>query len=210
MQTQLQAIVFDFGGVLINWNPRHLYRKLFNDDAPAMENFLTEVGFKEWNEEQDRGRPFAIAVMELCEKFPHYSAYITAYDQRWRESIAGEIAGTVEILRTLKQAGYALYGLSNWSAETFQRVRHEFEFFGWFDLIVLSGEEKLIKPDPQIFQVLLNKTGRTAQECVFIDDSAPNILVANQLGFVGIHFESPEQLEAELRTLNILQQTVSG
>ena len=192
------AIVFDFGGVLIDWNPRYLYQKLFADDPEAMEQFLAEIGFNEWNLEQDRGRAFAVAVSELSTRFPHYADFIRAYDERWEESIGGAIEPTVALLRALKQAGYALFGLSNWSAETFPRIRRQYPFFDWFDAIVLSGEVRLIKPDPLIFKLLLEKIGRAADDCLYIDDSPANVDVARQLGFQTIHFTSPEQLASEL------------
>jgi 2-haloacid dehalogenase len=198
---QYPAIIFDFGGVLLDWNPRYLYRKLFENDNDAVERFLDEIGFVEWNTEQDRGRLFAVAVDELCKRFPHHAHLIRAFDERWGESIAGPIVGTVEILGELKQAGFPLYALSNWSAETFYRIRHEHPFLDWFDAILISGEVKLIKPDPRIYALLLEKIGRKAEECVFIDDSRANIAAADQLGFETILFESPEQLRNELSAL---------
>jgi len=204
---KIKAIVFDFGGVLLDWNPRYLYREYFIDDPTAMENFLTEIGFSAWNLEQDRGRPIAVAVAELSERFPQHSHLIRAYGERWEQAIAGPIQPTVDILRALKEAGYPLYGLSNWSAETFYRVREKYEFLSWFDAIVLSGEAKLIKPDPAIFQHFLEKVGRTAEECLFIDDSPANVEAANRLGFTAIRFTSPEQLQADLTKLNILSES---
>jgi 2-haloacid dehalogenase len=197
-------IIFDFGGVLIDWNPRYLYRKLFDNDAEAMERFLDEIGFVEWNLEQDRGRPFAVAVEVLTERFPHHADLIKAYDERWEESIGGVIEPTVKLLGALKQAGFTLYGLSNWSAETFRRIRHRQTFWDWFEAIVLSGEVQLVKPDPRIYAIMLEKINRPAAECLFIDDSEANIAVAEQLGFKTIRFESPEQLERELNRLGLL------
>ena len=159
------AIVFDFGGVLIDWNPRYLYQKLFADNAEAMERFLDEIGFDAWNLEQDRDRAFAVAVRELSERFPHYADFIRAYEC-WEESIGGAIEPTVALLGALKQAGYALFGLSNWSAETFRRIRPRFPFFAWFDAIILSGEVQIIKPDPRIYAILLERIGRPAAECL--------------------------------------------
>src|SRR5262249_45913627 len=193
-RSNIRAIIFDFGGVLLDWNPRHLYRKLF-DDSQAMEDFLSDIGFTEWNLQFDKGYPIAVGVAEHSEKFPQHRGRISAYNERWPECIAGPIQQTVDLLPVLKEAGYALYGLSNWSAETFYRVRDQYPFLDLLDLIVLSGEEKVIKPDPQIFQVLLEKTGRKAEDCIFIDDSAANAEAAKQLGFTAIRFESPEQLE---------------
>jgi 2-haloacid dehalogenase len=201
-----QAIIFDFGGVLIDWNPRYLYRKFFAGDSESMERFLTEIGFAEWNLQQDKGRSFAVAVAELCVRFPDYADLIRAYDQHWEESIAGPIQPTVNILRSLKQVGYRLYGLSNWSVEKFEIVRPRYEFFGWLDTILVSGEVKLVKPDPRIYTVLLERIGRTAKECLFIDDSRANVAAADQLGFKTVHYESPEQLETELCHLGILRR----
>jgi 2-haloacid dehalogenase len=200
------AIVFDFGGVLLDWNPRYLYRKLFDDNPDGVERFLAEIGFVEWNALQDEGRPFSEAVAELSEKFPHYGDLIRAYDERWEESIIGPIQSTVDILRELKGAGYPLYGLSNWSAETFQRVRHKYAFMDWFDDIVISGEVKLIKPDPRIYNLLLERIGRRAEECLFIDDSEANTAAADQLGFMTIRFESPRQLGDELSQWGLLKR----
>ncbi|HVO41511.1 MAG TPA: HAD family phosphatase [Aggregatilineales bacterium] len=198
------AVVFDFGGVLMDWNPRYLYRKLFNGDSQAVERFLTEIGFEEWNLRQDAGYPIANAIAELSAKFPHLAHLIQAYDERWDETIAGSIQPTVEILHSLKQAGYPLYGLTNWSAETFSRVRHQYSFFDWFLDIVVSGEEKVVKPDPRLFAILLKRIGRPANECLLIDDSLPNVTGAAQLGIMTIRFESPEQLAAELSRRHLL------
>ena len=190
-------MVFDFGGVLIDWNPRHLYRKLFRDDA-SMEQFFAEVGFMEWNLEQDRGRPFAPAVDELSRRFPHHAAAIHAYNERWVESLAGPIQEGVDLLWELKQAGYPLYGLSNWSAEKFRLVKDQFPFLGWLDDYLISGEVKLVKPDPQFFHLFLKKVNRAAGECLLIDDSLANIEMAASLGFQTIHCISINQVRAEL------------
>lgn len=199
----IQAIIFDFGGVLLNWNPHHLYQRYFPNDE-AIDHFLKEINFNAWNLEQDRGRSFAEAVQVLSAEFPQYANLIRAYDAEWEASITGQIDGTVEILKRLHGNGLSLYGLSNWSGEKFRLARPKFEFFDYFDDIIISGEIKLIKPDPAIYQFTLNQIGLTASECIFIDDSAKNVAVARELGFIGIHFESPEQLAAELRDLKLL------
>jgi 2-haloacid dehalogenase len=206
LKNRAPAIVFDFGGVLLDWNPRYLYRKLFDDDHEAVERFLEEIGFSEWNLKQDEGRPFAVAVAELSEQFPQHADLIKAFDERWEESMGGEIRPTVEILYALKRAGHALYGLSNWSAETFRRIRHKYAFLELFDAIVLSGEVKVAKPDPRIYALLLDKINRPAEECLFIDDSEANVAAARRLGFRTIRFESTEQLESELRRLGMLEK----
>jgi len=198
MTSKIKAVIFDFGGVLIGWDPRNLYARFFPDQPQAMEDFLAEVSFAEWNAQQDKGRPFANAVALLSEQFPHRAHLISAYHEHWEESITGTIEGTVKLLHALKTQGYPLYGLSNWSTETFAIVRHKFDFLNLFDEIILSGEVKLIKPEPEIFELCLQKIGRPAAECLFIDDTESNINTAKKLGFDTIHFHSPEHLETEL------------
>ena len=204
MNSPIKAIVFDFGGVLLDWNPRNLYQRFFPDQPQAMENFLTEIHFHEWNAQQDKGRPFAEGIAELSAQYPQYAHLIQAYYDNWEDSITGSIPGTVDILHQLKQDGRPLYGLSNWSAETFPRARHDYPFFDWFDDILLSGDVKLNKPDPAIFNLLLNKTGYSAPECILIDDAQPNIDAAKKLGFVTVRFTSPEDLQTELQKLDLL------
>lgn len=168
------------------------------------EGFFTQVGFVEWNVQQDRGRPFADAVADLSARFPEYAELIEAFDERWGESVGGAIQGTVGILRLLHRAGHPLYGLSNWSAEKFPTVRGRYDFFELFSDIVISGEVRLVKPDPRIFALFLRRTGLAASECIYIDDSAANIGAARELGFTTILFESPERLELELRRMGLL------
>lgn len=204
MTTTIKAIIFDFGNVLLEWNPRYLYRRFFPDDPEAMEHFLQEVNFMEWNLLQDKGRPFREGVEILSREFPHYSHLIQAYHDYWIESLGESLSGTVEIMRRLKQAGYPLYGLSNWSAETFPRARQRHDFFDLLDDYVISGAVGHVKPHPEIFQILLAKIERPAHECLFIDDALPNIQQAQKLGFETILFESPPQLESNLRELDLL------
>lgn len=205
MSTTIKAIIFDFGNVLLEWNPRHVYRRYFPDDEEAMERFLHEVNFMEWNAQQDKGRSFAEGVAVLSKQFPHYSKLIQAYHDNWKDSIGHHFEGTVEIMKRLKQAGYPLYGLSNWSAETFPIARKKYDFFHLLDDAVISGEVGLIKPEPEIFDLLLQKIGKPAQECLFIDDALENIQQAQKMGFATVHFQSPEHLEEELYRLGILQ-----
>jgi len=199
----IQAIIFDFGGVLLEWNPYLLYRRYYPNDE-AIRSFLDEINFFAWNLEQDRGRSFAEGIAALSVQFPQYTALIRAYDEHWIESQAGPIAGSVEILNRLRGNGVSLYALSNWPAEKFRLIRPQFEFLDWFDDLIISGEVGLIKPDPAIYHHTLERIGLSAAECVFIDDSAKNISAARQLGLIGIQFESPEQLTDELRALNLL------
>jgi 2-haloacid dehalogenase len=204
MTSQIKAIIFDFGNVLLEWNPRYVYQRYFPDDPKGMERFLAEVNFAEWNLEQDKGRPFAEGVAILSEKFPHYAELIQAYHENWTDSIGAAYSGTIEILKKLKQAGYPLYGLSNWSAETFPFAREKYDFFDLFDDFVISGDVGLVKPDPEIFQIMLGKIGRPAGECLFIDDAVTNISQAQKMGFATVHFQSPEHLAVVLHELNIL------
>ncbi len=204
MTTDIQAILFDFGNVLLEWNPRHVYRRYFPNNEAAMEQFFHEVRFMEWNAQQDKGRTFAEGVAELSKQFPHYSELIQAYHENWRDSIGHSFTGTVEILKQLKKAGFPLYGLSNWSAETFPYARQKYDFFGLLDDIVISGEVGSIKPEPEIFEITLERIGKPAHKCLFIDDSLANIEQARTMGFATIHFQSPEQLGRDLHKLNLL------
>jgi len=200
----IRDCIFDLGGVVVDWNPRNLYRKMFQDEA-AMEAFLEEIGFGEWNMEQDRGRSFQEGVRLLSSRYPHHAELIAAYDQRWEESIPGPIVGTLELLQELRGAGYALHALTNWSAEKFTVAERRFDFATWFDQVVVSGREGICKPDPAIFHILLDRIGRSATDCLFVDDSEANVRAAERLGLTAILFLSPEQLSDELRQLGILR-----
>ncbi|MFA5873366.1 MAG: HAD family phosphatase [Anaerolineales bacterium] len=204
MTSNIKAIVFDFGGVLLDWNPRNLYRRYFPDNPEAMEQFLAEINFMEWNAYQDKGRPFKEGVAILSNQYPQYSRLIQAYYETWEESVAGEIPGAVEILKRLKRKGFPLYGLSNWSVETFPAIRRKYSFFELFNDMVVSGYVNLIKPDPAIFKLLLKKIGRPARECLLIDDSDINVSIARELGFVTFQFQTPALLNTELNRLGVL------
>jgi 2-haloacid dehalogenase len=203
MSQKIKAIIFDFGNVLLEWNPRLVYRRFFQDEE-SMEQFLHEVNFMDWNLQQDKGRPFDEGIAELSKKFPHYTELIQAYYDNWIHSIGDSLAGTIEILRQLKDAGYYIYGLSNWSAETFPRAREKYDFFSLLDDMVISGQVGVVKPEAEIFEIMLKKIGRPASECVFIDDALANVEQARRMGFVTIHFKSPEQLDQELHQLGLL------
>lgn len=198
------AFVFDLGGVLLDWNPRRLFREFFDGDPAALETFLADIDFPNWNAQLDRGRPFAEAIAEGSRRFPHYAAPLQAYHLRWGETVLGPIQPVVDLLARLKRAGYPLFALSNWSAETFPQVRARYDFLGWFDLLVISGEIGLIKPEEPIFRAFLAKIARRADECLFIDDSEANIAAACRLGFQTIHFLSPDQLRGELIARGLL------
>jgi 2-haloacid dehalogenase len=198
----MKTIIFDLGGVLLDWNPHRLYAPFFNSNA-EIDQFLHEINFAEWNLQQDAGRPFAEGVAVLSAQFPHYTDLIRAYHERWEDSVPGAIDGTLDILHRLKRDGVPLYALTNFSAETFPLIRRRFDFLQLFEYILVSAEVGLVKPDPAIYRLMLEKVGRPASECLFIDDSLKNVEAARQLGFDTIHFQSPEQLEMELQSRNI-------
>ncbi|WP_315838251.1 HAD family phosphatase [Bradyrhizobium prioriisuperbiae] len=197
------TVVFDLGGVLIDWNPRHLYRKLFVGDDAGMERFLSEVCTNEWNLQQDAGRTFAEGAALLKAEHPEQADLIDAFHKRWPETIGGAIDGTVAILRELKEANTPLYALTNWSHETFVHAS-QFAFMSWFGGVVVSGEEKLIKPDPAIYHLLMDRYGLVAETMVYIDDNTRNAQAATDLGMHGIHFTSPDALRRELTALGLL------
>ena len=199
----MKDIIFDLGGVLIDWNPRYLYKKIFPTEK-EMEWFLANVCTTQWNTQQDAGRPFADGTALLCQKFPEYTFAINAYWTRWEEMLGGAVAGTVDVLRDVKARGYRVYALSNWAAETFPIAKRKYEFLKWFEGIVLSGEEKLVKPDPVIYTRLLERYNLQASNCVFIDDTAANISRAADLGFETIRFTNPDDLRRVLESRAIL------
>ena len=201
MKTRPSTAVFDIGNVLIGWDPRNLYRQLFARQE-EMEWFLGNVCTGAWNMEQDRGRSFAEGVSHLFSDHPqHLHPLIRAYDERWREMLSGEIAGSVEILGSLRKSATPLYAITNWNQDKFREARGLYPFLEWFDGIIVSGEEGLLKPDPAIFQLLFDRYGVAAEDCVFIDDSARNVKGAEAVGMRGVLFETPEKLAADLRVL---------
>jgi 2-haloacid dehalogenase len=201
----IDAVVFDLGGVLIDWNPRHLYRKLFEQEA-QMEHFLTEICSPVWNVSLDAGKPFDVGIAELSRHHPEQAHLIVAWKTRWEEMLGGAIEGAVAILEELHSAGMALHALTNWSAETFPMGRRRFPFLERFRTILVSGEEKLVKPDPRIFHLLVERTGLVPQRTVFIDDSQKNADAAASLGFHAIRFTDPPSLRARLTEIGLLAQ----
>jgi len=200
----VEAVVFDLGGVLIDWNPRYLYRSLFDDEA-EMEAFLRDICSPAWNLEQDRGRPFAEAIKLLCAEFPGYASHIAAYFERWHEMLRGPIEGTVEILRELRETGRVrLFALTNWSAETFHHAEKRFPFLGWFEGIVVSGREGLVKPDPAFYRLLTDRYALEPGHCLFIDDVERNVEGALAAGMQAVRFESPAALRRELQERCVL------
>ena len=204
METKIKTIIFDLGGVLIDWNPRYVYRDIF-DDEEKIDWFFENICTHEWNEKQDAGRSLEEATEELVLKHPEYENEVRAYYGRWEEMLGGPIHDTVEILRSIKETNnFSLYALTNWSAETFPVALDRYDFLKWFDGIVMSGEEKTRKPFADIYHTLLNRFKVHPAEAVFIDDSLRNVKGAEEVGIKGIHFQSPQQLSEELKQLGIL------
>ena len=201
-QASIEVAVFDLGGVLVDWNPRYLYRQLVND-AEAMERFLSEICSPEWNERQDAGRPWREAVADLAARHPDHAAMISAYHERWPEMLGGDMPDAVQVLKELKAQGLRLYALTNWSHETFPAARRRFAFLEWFDGIVVSGEERLIKPDPAIFRRLLTRYDITPSRAIYIDDSPRNVAVAADIGLRALRFVDGHRLREDLIALGL-------
>jgi 2-haloacid dehalogenase len=204
MTPDIHAVVFDLGGVLIDWDPRHLYRRLFDGDEAAMERFLAEVCSPAWNAGLDSGGSWQDAVESLARLHPEQRDRILAYDERWDEMLGGPIDGTVAILAELRSAGLRLAALSNWSAEKFPVARSRYDFLGWFEAIVISGEVGVAKPDPRIYRHMLERTGFDPAGTLFIDDVAANLEVAAELGMAVRRFSDAATLRADLRGLGLL------
>lgn len=204
MSGKINTIIFDLGGVLIDWNPRYLYRKIFKTEEEVTW-FLENICTGEWNDQQDGGRSFEEATKELIQKHPEWEEPITAWYGRWRETIAGPIEGTVQILKEIKESKkYALYALTNWSAETFPWALDNFDFLHWFEGIVVSGVEKSRKPLPDFFQILFDRYAIKPSEALFIDDNLHNIDGAKAFGMNTITFKSSEQLLKDLQERKLI------
>ena len=203
MNRSIDTIIFDLGGVLIDWNPRYVYRKIFKTEQ-EIEWFLENVTTPDWNENQDAGYPLHKATEELVAKHPEWEPEIKAYYGRWLEMLGGQIHETVEVLQQLKHTGkYRLYALTNWSAETFPHALERFEFFKLFEGVVVSGEEKMRKPSAEFYKIILDRYRLDPSTTVFIDDSLRNVKGAETVGITGIHFHNPLQLKEELQRIGI-------
>lgn len=199
----INTIIFDLGGVLVDWNPNYLYKKLFKEEA-EMQHFLTNICTSAWNEEQDGGRALQAATDMLVEQYPEHETNIRAYYGRWEEMLGGAMQDTVDILNELKQSKhYKLYALTNWSAETFPVALERFEFLHWFDGIVVSGTEKNRKPFPEFYQLLLDRYSVKPENALFIDDNLRNVEAARKIGIESIGFISADDLKAELKEKGI-------
>ncbi len=196
----INTIIFDLGAVLIDWNPRYLYRKLFTTER-EIDAFLANVCTFDWNEQQDGGRLIEDANTELIARFPEQETNIRAFYGRWEEMLGGPIHETVEIFRQLNESGnYRLYALTNWSAETFPIALARYDFLHWFDGIVVSGTEKMKKPAPEFYQLLLDRYAVSPSDALFIDDNLRNVEAAKALGIPSIRYTGPSQLASELST----------
>jgi 2-haloacid dehalogenase len=202
--TNFDTLVLDLGGVLIDWNPEYLYNKLIPDEAERRW-FLNTVCTPDWNEQQDAGRSLQEGTEHLIGKFPEHEAAIRAFYDRWKEMLGGPIHETVEIFRLLKfHTGLKLYALTNWSAETFPLALELYDFLHWFDGRLVSGEENVRKPFPEIYQLLIERFGIDPKKAIYVDDNIRNVLPARELGFHGIHFQTPALFKEELEKLGVL------
>ena len=201
---ECDTILFDLGAVLVDWNPRYLYRPLFNGDEQAMEHFLAEVVPPWWNLEIDAGKTFDQAVAERVAVHPDHADKIALWRDGWEQMLRDEIADSVEILVELRNRGYRMHALTNWSAETFPIARRRFEFLKWFEDIVVSGEVGLAKPDPRIFALAIDRCRLDPARTVFIDDSLRNVEAGRNAGMHALHFRDPQQLRTDLNRLGVL------
>ncbi|MFD0836345.1 HAD family hydrolase [Mariniflexile aquimaris] len=202
--TNINTIIFDLGGVLIDWNPEYVFLDAFQGDRQKMQWFFDTICTPDWNENQDAGYPLAQATQDLVEKFPEHEHYIRLFYGNWETMLGGAIEDTVTILDTLiKSKKYKVVALTNWSHETFPIAQKHFEFLSWFDGIVVSGEEKTRKPFKEIYDITLNRFNITPEKSVFIDDNLRNIEAATALGINSIHFKNSKALIEELKTYKI-------
>jgi 2-haloacid dehalogenase len=199
----VKGVVFDLGAVVIDWNPMHLYRKVFAGDEAKARAFLETVCTEAWNAKQDAGRDLREATSELVHKFPEWELEIRAYYGRWIEMIGGPIAGTAELMAEIKNAGLHLFALSNWHSETFSRIRYSFKELDLFEHIVLSGEYGCIKPQACFYQAALNCYGVPRENLVFVDDRQENVDGAAAVGLAGLVFTDAERLRADLIGLGV-------
>ena len=200
----IKNIIFDLGAVLIDWNPKYLYNKVFHTDD-AMNYFLENICTNEWNEQQDGGRTFRDAEDALIQEYPEYEREILLYYSRWTEMLGGPIYETVEIFKKLKNI-YPdnIFALTNWSAESWPVAVEKFDFLGWFNGILVSGQEKLKKPDARIFKLICHRYDLAPQESLFIDDNLRNIEAGNNFGLQTIHFKSATELNQQLKNFSVV------
>jgi 2-haloacid dehalogenase len=200
----INTIIFDLGGVLIDWNPLYVFENYF-DSTAKRNHFFENICTPEWNEEQDAGRSIVEATEDLVRKHPEWEEAIRDYYGRWTDMLHGPIKETVDLFRQLKDSGkYKIYALTNWQANLFDIALVRYNFLHWFDGRVVSGEEKLRKPFPEFYKVLLDRYTVDPSEALFIDDNLRNVKAAEEVGLNTIHFTSPDELKKELKRKNIL------
>ena len=197
----IKNVIFDFGCVLVYWSQHNLYDTHFGSKEKT-DWFVDNICTWEWNNQTDLGKSFAESVAEKVAEYPDWETEIRMYWERWEDMLNGEVPGMKEWICELKNAGYKVYGLSNWSHETFPMVKDKYEAFSMMDGIVMSGEELIAKPDLRIYKILLERYGLKAEECVFIDDRKENIIAGEQVGIRGIIFEDCEQVKQAFYVLN--------
>ena len=201
---KIDTIIFDLGGVLIDWSPKYVYRNVFNGDKEKVDWFLNNICTMDWNMEQDAGRTWKEATNLLINKHPEYEEWIRIYYDKWEDMLKGSIQETVTLLNKLKQNDDCkLYSLTNWSSETFPIAIKRFEFLQHFEGIVVSGDEKTRKPFSKIYEIILDRYNIIPEKAVFIDDNLDNIITAKKLGINGIHFKSASQLKNSLISLGV-------
>ena len=201
----IKNIIFDLGGVLIDWNPDYVFLKVFKGDKLKLKEFYEKVCTFEWNENQDAGYPLDKATEDRIKIFPEYEDQIRMYYGKWEEMIGGEIKEVVTILKNLvRENNFRVLALTNWSAETFPIALKKFDFLHLFEGIVVSGTEKTRKPFSNIYEIILNRYNLIATESIFIDDNIRNIKAANKFGIKTIHFKDPLQLKTDLKIIGIL------
>jgi 2-haloacid dehalogenase len=197
------GLIFDLGGVVIDWNPEYVFHDVFAGDKAKMDRFFTEICPMSWNEKQDGGYPLAQATEERVAMFPGWEKEIRAFYGRWIEMVGDPIPGTTELLTELKATGYLLYALSNWSAETFPLVKDRVPAFKLFERIFLSGEYRMIKPDPNFYEAVLAEIPVPRERLVFIDDNPANVAGAENVWLKALRFTDADQLRADLKALGV-------
>lgn len=198
----IKNIIFDFGGVLVDWNPHHLYDTYF-DDKDSADWFLSNICTMDWNVQMDAGKPFKQGVAEKIAQYPQWEKEIRLYWERWIDMMGDTIPGMYDWILQLKQQGYTIYGLTNWSTETFIQIKDKYSIFQLMDGIVMSGEERVTKPDAKIYHILLNRYQLAPEECVFFDDNLNNVIAAQNIGIHAVQFQSMEQAKCELPKITL-------
>jgi 2-haloacid dehalogenase len=205
MNCKIDTIIFDLGGVLVDWKPEYLYRKVFHGDVEKVQWFLNNVCTSNWNAEQDGGRTIEEAENLKIAEFPEYEDLIRLFYNQWHQMFSGSIAENVALFKSLKASGnYKIYALTNWSAEKWDKALELFPFFNDFDGVVVSGHEKMRKPFPEIYKLILNRFQISPEKAVFIDDNEENVVAAKALKIHGIHYKSPQQLQKELQSCQLI------